>query len=359
MADAGLPTQLEGFHPVNTGSEPGDHSGVAANNHRETLRIASFNIQVFGTSKSRKPQVMDLLARVVRCFDVVAIQELRTTDPAVMENFVRLINQAGSHYGSIVGPRLGRTVSKEQYVFVYDTQRLRVIPNTVLTLEDPEDLLHREPMIAQFQTLTRGADQPFSFILINVHTDPDETRTELDALGEAFVAVQQNPWHEDDIILLGDLNVDYTKLGTLGRLPDIACTVRGEPTNTRGSKSYDNIVFNQVATVEFTGTAAVLDLKETYGLTMEQALEVSDHMPVWAEFSMFEGGARPQLARRNVEPQGQPITQSIPIGQGTLITPDNPSHPTWQQSRARGLRGMLDRAQEETEELRSKLPLFR
>ena len=39
----------------------------------DAVSIASFNIQVFGSSKMKKPRVMDVLVRVVRRFDVVAI----------------------------------------------------------------------------------------------------------------------------------------------------------------------------------------------------------------------------------------------------------------------------------------------
>jgi endonuclease/exonuclease/phosphatase family metal-dependent hydrolase len=333
------------------GTVPAAHSGqggMAVSGSGEPIRIASFNIQVFGTSKAGKPEVMDILAQVVRNFDVVAIQELRTTDPSVLENFVRLINQKGAAYQYVVGPRLGRTVSKEQYVFVFDSRRVELLPNTLLTLEDPHDLLHREPLIGRFQVRTNDTGPPFTFILVNVHTDPDETDTELDALGEAFVAVQQNPWGEDDVILLGDLNVDYAHLGMLGRLPDIACTVHGEPTNTRGSKSYDNIVFNERATVEFTGKAAVFDLLGTYGLTKDQALKVSDHMPVWAEFHALEGGAQPLLADRNSSAGGS-TGPSAATGQPTQPQPT----PTGT------VRGVVDRVREESREFRSRLPQMR
>ena len=42
-----------------------------------TIRIASFNIQVFGESKADKPDVMAVLAETIRRFDIVAIQEVR------------------------------------------------------------------------------------------------------------------------------------------------------------------------------------------------------------------------------------------------------------------------------------------
>jgi endonuclease/exonuclease/phosphatase family metal-dependent hydrolase len=258
--------------------------------------VATFNIQVLGESKAGKPHVMKVLADVVRRFDVVAIQELRTTNDAVMEHFLALINAQGGTYRYVLGPRLGRTVSKEQYVYIFDAARVVIDPQSVLTVSDPGDYLHREPLIARFQVRTSPPEAGFSFILVNIHTDPDETDQELDALDDVFAAVQRNGWREDDVILLGDLNVDSRKLGQLGHLPGITWIVDGQATNTRGTKSYDNILFDQTATLEFTGQAGILNLLETYGLRLDQALEVSDHMPVWAEFDVFERSARMNVA---------------------------------------------------------------
>ena len=42
-----------------------------------TILIGTYNIQVFGSSKIAKPEVMQCLVHVVRQLDVVAIQEVR------------------------------------------------------------------------------------------------------------------------------------------------------------------------------------------------------------------------------------------------------------------------------------------
>ncbi|NLS90574.1 MAG: endonuclease/exonuclease/phosphatase [Planctomycetaceae bacterium] len=267
------------------------------------VRIATFNIQVFGTSKLAKPEVMGVLADVVRRFDVVAIQEIRSTDQTVVPQFVQLVNSQGAQYHFVIGPRLGRTSSKEQYAFIYDTTRIAVDPNTVYTVGDPADYLHREPLVAHFQVRVPQGQVPFTFKLANIHTDPDETDMELDALDDVFVAVQRDGSGEDDVILLGDLNVDEYHLGQLGQLPEIAWVVTGTTTNTRRTQAYDNIVLNRSTTTEYTGRWGVLDLEREYGLTRDQVLGVSDHLPVWAEFSPVELSpagpiaARPAVAR--------------------------------------------------------------
>jgi deoxyribonuclease-1-like protein len=264
----------------------------------DTIKVCSFNIQVFGTSKLKKPQVMDVLTKVVRQFDVVAIQEVRSTDDTVMSRFVEMINADGSRYDFILGPRLGRTNSKEQYAFLFNTSRIEVDRNFVYTVPDPQDLLHREPMVARFRVRGVPADIAFAFNLVDIHTDPDETATELDALADVFVGVQRNGSGEDDVILLGDLNVDEYHLGRLGRLPNISAAITGIATNTRRDKMYDNIVFDRRVTIEYTGKWGVLDLMKEFALTEKAALEVSDHCPVWAEFSMFESRITPTMASR-------------------------------------------------------------
>jgi hypothetical protein len=36
------------------------------------------------------------------------------------------------------------------------------------------------------------------------------------------------------------------------------------------------------------GKAGVLDMATVFGITLEEALKVSDHNPIWAEFSIVE-----------------------------------------------------------------------
>ena len=264
----------------------------------ETIRIASFNIQVFGTTKSNKPHVMDVLAHVVRQFDIVAIQEIRSKDEDILPRFVELINSADRQYDYVIGPRIGRTTSTEQYAFVFDRSSIEVDRSQLYTVEDPDDLLHREPLVGWFRVRGPTPEQAFTFSLVNIHTDPDETDQELDALDDVFRVVRDDGRREDDVIILGDLNVDDRHLGQLGQLPGIAWVISGLPTNTKGTSQYDNIVFDMNATREFMGRGGVFDYMREYNMTQDEALEVSDHLPVWAEFSIYEGGAPGRVAAR-------------------------------------------------------------
>ena len=260
----------------------------AASRPPDAILVASFNIQVFGTSKLAKQHVVDVLAQVIRNFDVVAIQEVRAKSNDVIPSFVKQVNADGSRYQYVIGPRLGRTNSKEQYTFLYDTSRIEVDTSSVGTMHDPGDRLHRPPLFVRFRARTQQPEQGFTFWMVNSHTDPDEVPEEVDALADAFLALKQARPDEDDIILLGDLNASPQQFGRLGQLTDIGWAVSGVTTNTRRTKTYDNLIFQRTATAEYTGRWGVLDLQTTYGLSLQQALEVSDHNPVWAAFSTTE-----------------------------------------------------------------------
>jgi len=254
----------------------------------DAVLVASFNIQVFGESKMAKPQVVDVLARVVRTFDIVAIQEVRAKSDAIIPDFIRAINADGSRYQHVIGPRLGRTASKEQYTFIYDTNRIELDTASVGTMRDPADRLHRPPMYARFRVRTAPPERGFSFWMVDTHTDPDEVSQEVDALADVFVVMRSARPDEDDVILLGDFNASPMQFGRIKKIPSIGWAISGVPTNTRRTKTYDNLIFDPIATREYTGRWGVVDLQNTFGLSIDKALEVSDHNPVWAAFSPWE-----------------------------------------------------------------------
>jgi endonuclease/exonuclease/phosphatase family metal-dependent hydrolase len=270
----------------------------AAQSPRETIRIASFNIQDFGEAKAAKSYVLAELADIVQQFDLVAIQEVRTQDEYLIPNFVQLVNQRGRRFDHVIGPRLGITTQTEQYVYLYDTQKIEVDRNSVYTLRDPDGLLHREPLIATFRTRGVAPDQAFTFTLVNMHVDPDVAAQEIDVLAEVYRVVRRTGGGEDDIILLGDFSTDAQHLGRLGELPGVLPLIAGVWTNTQQDRQLDHLLLHQPSTSEYTGNSGVFDFMRFKNLSLQQALQVSDHFPVWAEFSIYERDALGRVASR-------------------------------------------------------------
>ncbi len=285
-----LRSQLRGVEPSavrSTVEHPGD-----------MIRVATFNIQVFGEEKSRHDEVMDTLARVIRNFDIVAIQEIRTPNENFLPEFIKRVNAQGARYDFAIGPRLGDTSSKEQYAFVFDRESVEINRSQIYTMEDPENWMHREPLVAQFRVRGPHIDDAFTFTLVNIHTDPSpqSLTREINVLDNIYRAVRNDGLDEDDVILMGDFNVDDRHFGELAEIPGMVCVISGEPTNTARTAQYDNIVFNEVTTTEYSGKQGVFDFRQEFQLTKDQAARVSDHLPVWAEFSIFEQNAQSRLA---------------------------------------------------------------
>lgn len=286
--------------PANYNGQPVRPPVPGPANGGPTIRIATYNIQVFGEKKAQNTNVMRTLASVIQQFQIVAIQEIRDKNDYFVDEFLRnYVNQNGHTYDKVLGPRLGRSNSKEQYCFLYDTSQIEVNPRCVFTVNDPDDLLQREPLVAMFRVRGPPAQQAFTFVLIDMHTEPDDTKNELNALGQVYQAVRRACPGEDDIILLGDLNVDDQHLGDLGRIDGIMPVVRHTFTNTRQNAQYDNIIFHAPSTTEFTGRWGVYNVQQIFGLSLDQALLVSDHFPVWAEFNAYESMTPGRVATRD------------------------------------------------------------
>jgi deoxyribonuclease-1-like protein len=291
--------ELQGFRTlklVRRGDSAGPAGMPPAARGKNTIRIASFNLQAFGPAKAERQDTLELIARMIRSFDVVALQEVRSERPDVLQRLLARINATGRQYGLIAGPRVGRTVSKEQFVFVFDQTTIEADHSAAYTVEDPDDLLHRPPFVGSFRARGVPAEQAFTFTLVNLHLDPDEVAEEVKVLDNVFFAVRDDGRGEDDVILLGDFNTDDRSLQDLGRISGILPAIAGRPTNTRQTAQYDNLVFQLPATSEYAGQSGIFDFMREFNLTMDQALQVSDHLPVWAEFSVLEGGAQPAVA---------------------------------------------------------------
>lgn len=253
-----------------------------------TIIIGSFNIQVFGVTKAANPRVMEKLVDIARRFDLLAIQELKADDPSVIEHFIRSINSDGSQFSYEVGPRQGYTISKEQYVYIFDTAKLK-IQGKPYVASDPTGTLHRPPWVASFQCVQADPGAGFSFTLLNLHVDPDVVDSELQSLEQIMPNVMRQHPGEDDFIVMGDFNESANHFRDYHWVQNQFPVIRSNwSTKVRSGRSIDNIVIDGVRTSEYRNQSGVLNFMQQYGITRDEALEISDHYPVWALFSTVE-----------------------------------------------------------------------
>jgi hypothetical protein len=89
-------------------------------------------------------------------------------------------------------------------------------------------------------------------------------------------------------------------------MPSGVFIIRDAPTNPQHDRSNVNIIVDRHATVELTGRSGVFDFLRELNLSMEQAVTISNHLPVWAEFSVYEGGQPGRVAANADEAMSVP-----------------------------------------------------
>lgn len=276
-------------------------SGLVYADDASTIKIATWNIENFGPTKSGDPVRMRKIAAILKEFDVIAVQEISNireqSNPgcpqsedgcpgnkrcgAVRTALEKYLNEEhGLHYEFVFSSH----VKDERYLFIYNPQKVTLAHAELMA--DPDDSLPicdknpfstgrmvRQPFKGRF---TAGT---FDFILLTAHTAPTMNLQELDGL--EYFSRQAEGDGERDIIILGDLNAgcDYLK-------PTDSIALRGmdyvwivsddADTNVAQRRcSYDRIILRTSTVEDFTGRWDIV--KDISG-------DVSDHYVVWAEF---------------------------------------------------------------------------
>ncbi len=52
--------------------------------YSDKIKVGAFNLQVFGTTKANKPEVMGALSKIIRNYDVIAVQEIRDSSQTAL-----------------------------------------------------------------------------------------------------------------------------------------------------------------------------------------------------------------------------------------------------------------------------------
>lgn len=265
--------RVEHFEPLrNPSPAPAQH-----------IRIATFNIQNFGKSKVHNAAVLSQIIAIVQAFDVVAIQEVSDKSGEAMKAFQKALDPTAQNIQLVVSDRTGRQPddqsSQEQYAFVFRKDHLQLLETPEL-YPDTEDAFQREPFLAHFKCVNGN----FSFVLINIHTQPERAVAEIGALDSVMHWAKGHFSGEDDFIALGDFNgsCNYAKPAELNGLklrgPDYVWIVPDDADTNLAqiACAYDRIVMTQGAVEDFANQWDV------YRVFNDK--KISDHWPVWAEF---------------------------------------------------------------------------
>ncbi|XP_056384252.1 deoxyribonuclease gamma [Hyla sarda] len=254
------------------------------------FRICSFNIQSFGEAKCSKPEVMNVIVKVISRCDIMLLMEIKDSTDKVMNILMAKLNsqpEKKDEFNVIISQRLGRKTYKEQYAFIYRKQLVAV--KAVYQYMDHQDgdvdAFSREPFVVRFQTYKND------FVIIPQHTTPEAAVREIDELYDVYQDVKQK-WKTENFIFMGDFNAGcgyvpkkYWKNIRLRTNQEFVWLIGDNVDTTVRSSTkcaYDRIVVHgkRLLNAVVPGSATVFDFMKEYGLTEAQALEISDHYPV-------------------------------------------------------------------------------
>ncbi|OCT83437.1 hypothetical protein XELAEV_18025979mg, partial [Xenopus laevis] len=233
-------------------------------------------------------------------YDIIVILEVFDAKEKAAKKLVEQLNSCsdGVRYNYVLSTPLGRREYKEQYLFVYREEQVKV--KDTYQYEDmqhgDEDSFAREPFIVRFEAKKSAAKD---FVLIPIHTTPKDSVQEIDELYDVYEHVKKK-WRTKNIILLGDFNADGAyvsnkKMKTI-RLrtdPDLHWLI-DDDTDTTAIKttdfSYDRIVVHTSILKHIVPKSAKpFNFQEEYELSYDEAVAVSDHYPVEVELNPAKG----------------------------------------------------------------------
>lgn len=241
------------FTPENTAPE-------AAFQGNNTLKIAAWNLQIFGQTKASDVALMGEYSKVMNQYDIVFVQEIRDASGTAFPKLCLMM----PGYACVISTPAGRSSSKEQYgVFYKGVEMIGVEDYNIQEMPEFE----RPPYRAIFK---RG---DYDFSVIVEHIKPDDAASEIDALERLADRV------EGRVLVLGDLNADcaYYK-EKVDFDPPWVWAIKSTADTTTGATdcAYDRMIFNERFSKDVVESGVFTDGID--GI-------VSDHFPVWATIS--------------------------------------------------------------------------
>ncbi|XP_048211999.1 deoxyribonuclease gamma [Perognathus longimembris pacificus] len=257
------------------------------------LRLCSFNVRSFGESKKENGKAMDVIVKVIKRCDIILLMEIKDSSNKICPMLMERLNgnsRRGITYNYVISSRLGRNTYKEQYAFLYKEKLVTVKENYLYhDYQDGDaDVFSREPFVVWFQSPHTAVKD---FVIVPLHSTPETSVKEIDELADVYTDVQRR-WEVQNFIFMGDFNAGCSyvpkkawKNIRLRTDPSFVWLI-GDKEDTTVKKStncaYDRIVLRGQEIVDSVvlNSNVVFDFQKAYGLSEEEALEVSDHFPV-------------------------------------------------------------------------------
>ncbi|XP_074861946.1 deoxyribonuclease gamma isoform X2 [Carettochelys insculpta] len=265
-----------------------------------SIKICSFNVKSFGEAKMAKPEVLDIIVKVLSRCDIMLLMEIKDNSNKICPLLIEKLNgQPQEEYDCVISERLGRKSYKEQYAFIYRSNLVSVKQTYQYPDIQPGDIdaFSREPFVVWFHSPKTVVKE---FVIIPQHTTPETATREIDELYDVYLDVKQR-WKSENFIFMGDFNAacgyvakkNWKNIRLRAHSEFVWLIGDKNDTTVRNSTNcaYDRIVIRgeKLVNAVVPNSADIFDFQEAFGMTEEQALEVSDHFPVMFQLKTTRG----------------------------------------------------------------------
>ena len=269
----------------------------------ENVLIASWNIAQF--SDKKKKRALQYIADICERFDIIAIQEVKTN----LRGLAKLQELLPGNYKILVSDPTG---NNERMAFLYDK---RTVISTGLVCEIAFNGTIASPNVFQFQRSPYCASfraGRFDFTIVSLHIAEgsgqgavghklrEQEITELVKFIKHEAGRAQDTVFDPDFFLVGDFNIQtdgdrFFQALTGGEAPRFMMPdgMNKLGTNLDQTKTFDKIAWIPSNEFEFTGKFGAIPFGNVLYQETDQPKdaarkEVSDHLPIWAEFRVTE-----------------------------------------------------------------------
>lgn len=246
------------------------------------IKVVSWNIENLGKSKSAAE--ITFIAQTLKTFDAIAIQEVVAGygGSQVVAQLADELNRKGSKWDyAISEPTSSSAYKTERYAYLWKTAVLKKIGNP--WLEQKFNLeIDREPFYCTFDYKGK------QFTLVNFHAITKNRQPETEIKYFKFLP---DLYPNLNLIFVGDFNCPQShsvfnplkKMGYVPLLVNQKTTLKKEMKHGEFLHSeFDNMFYSSKVTKMDGGVI----LFYTNFKTLDEARLVSDHIPIWMEFSL-------------------------------------------------------------------------
>ncbi len=290
------------FRPRGTTATPA-RRGVERNlEANPPLRLLSLSSPLWSGEIPKAPDISEafqpgpVLAEIISSFDVVALHGIRGEGERWLRHFVAELNSAGETWELVLGSPVGPRHDPRQFAVLFHKDSVEVDPHNVYTIEDPDDLIRHEPLVAWLRAKGPEETEAFTFSLVLCQVHEFERERELEALARIFVAVRDDGREEDDVVLVGDMpprTVSHAAWDRVSRTSQLGSLLSADEFIPQ---RHLDMVWDPTATSEHAARQGLVNVVREFNLTVAEAEIVATPAPAWAEFHRWEGGPAPRVA---------------------------------------------------------------